>query len=57
MNRVHRNFGLAGRSDVEGRERLVDRVYFVLFGILLAIMAMGWAGVIGAVIWWLLFSE
>lgn len=52
---MHRNYGIAGRPFVESREKLVDRIYFVIFGILLFAMTAGMAGVTGAVIWWLFF--
>ncbi|RKE74371.1 hypothetical protein [Pseudorhodoplanes sinuspersici] len=50
-----RNFGIAARPYAENREKLVDRIYFVLFGILLVGIMMGMAGMTGAVIWWLFF--
>lgn len=52
---MHRNYGIAGRPYVESREKLVDRIYFVLFGVLLLVMTTGLVGVTGAMIWWLFF--
>lgn len=54
--RMQRNYGIAARPYHESREKLVDRIYVVLFGILLLGMTMGLAGTSGAVIWWLFFK-
>ena len=53
---MQRNYGIAARPYHESREKLVDRIYVVLFGILLLGMTMGLAGTSGAVIWWLFFK-
>ena len=52
---MQRNYGIAARSYHESRGKLVDRIYFVLFGILLVGMITCLAGMSGAVIWWLFF--